>query len=140
MRYLGRLHGHGVVSAGGRDIARASYDIDGFAVGPHVVIGSGEIRSSAAALGRAFGRRGIRLRTDDGRLLDLRFSEKTLREDSVAAHVDVAGDLPQSAEGWHAAIASPAAPAPAGSAPPPRRERRDASAARAFEADLAPQI
>jgi len=119
VRYLGRLHGHGVVSADGRDIARASYDIDGFAVGPHDITGSGEIRLNAADLGRTFGRRGVRLRTDDGRLLDLRFSDKTLREDSVAAHVDVAGDLPKSFEGWHGATAPSAAPQP-----PARRPAR----------------
>ena len=105
MRYLGRLHGRGVVTRNDRDIARVSYDIDGFALPPRRIVGSGEIRLSSIDLARVFGQRDVHLRTDDGRLLDLRFSERTLREDSVAAHVDVGGDLPTSAEAWRGTVA-----------------------------------
>ena len=49
---------------------------------------------SRDALKDAFGRKNLRLRTDDGRLLDLRFSEKQLLTAAETAHVDVAGDLP----------------------------------------------
>lgn len=100
MRYLGNLHGLGVVTHENRDIGRASYDIDGFAIHPRGVTGSGEIRLGPSDLARVFGRRDIRLRTDDGRLLDLRFSDKRLRDDDDAAHVDVAGDLPTTAGTW----------------------------------------
>lgn len=100
MRYLGRLHGHGVVTRMGRDVGRASYDIDGFAVHPRGITGSGEIRLPPADLASVFGRRDVHLRTDDGRLLDLRFSDKSLREGSVVAHVDVGGELPTATEAW----------------------------------------
>jgi hypothetical protein len=99
-----------------RDIARASYDIDGFAVHPRGITGSGEIRLRSADLARVFGRGDIHLRTDDGRLLDLRFSDRTLREDAVVAHVDVGGDLPTSATAWRGRVAPSAhaiTPAPA---------------------------
>lgn len=98
MRYLGRLHGRGVLTQADRDIVRAAYDIDGFAIHPRGITGSGELRLPSADLALVFGRRDIRLRTDDGRLLDLRFSDKTLRNDADVAHVDVAGDLPTT---WH---------------------------------------
>lgn len=100
MRYLGRLHGHGVLTRMDRDVARASYDIDGFAVHPRGITGSGEIRLPPVDLASVFGRRDVHLRTDDGRLLDLRFSDKSLRDGSVAAHVDVGGELPTASEAW----------------------------------------
>lgn len=100
MRYLGRLHGHGVVTRKHRDVCRAAYDIDGFAVFPRGITGSGEIRLRSADLASVFGLADVHLRTDDGRVLDLRFSDKTLREGSIAAHVDVAGDLPTATEAW----------------------------------------
>lgn len=101
MRYLGNLHGLGVVTHENRDIGRAAYDIDGFAVHPHGVTGSGEIRLSPTDLARVFGRCDIRLRTDDGRLLDLRFTDKVMSDGRGAAHVDVAGDLPTTPGTWH---------------------------------------
>lgn len=102
MRYLGRLQGLGVVTQEDRDIGPAAYDIDGFAVHPRGITGSGEVRLRSSDLARVFGRRGIRLRTDDGRLLDLRFSDRALRNDSEVAHVDVGGDLPTDPGSWHA--------------------------------------
>ncbi len=121
MRYLGRLHGLGVVTHENRDIGRAAYDIDGFAVHPHGVTGSGEIRLGPKDLARVFGRRDIRLRTDDGRLLDLRFSDKVMPDGRDAAHVDVAGDLPTTAGTWR----NQAAPtAPASARPAARRPHR----------------
>lgn len=102
MRYLGRLHGRGVVTFDGRDIGRASYDIDGYAIHPHGITGSGEIRLGSDDLALVFGRRDVRLRTDDGHLLDLRFSDKDLRGDGDVAHVDVGGDLPAGAWGRRA--------------------------------------
>jgi hypothetical protein len=64
------------------------------------VTGSGEIRLAAAALESVFGRDDVQLLTDDGRLLDLRFSEKELLAASDVAHVDVTGDLPTDPESW----------------------------------------
>lgn len=100
MRYLGRLHGHGIVTRMNRDVCRASYDIDGFAVRPRGITGSGEIRLRPADLAAVFGQRDVHLRTDDGRLLALRFSDKSLSEGSVAAHVDVGGELQTATEAW----------------------------------------
>lgn len=94
MRYLGRLHGEGVVTADGREIGRAAYDFDGFAVPHRGVTGSGEIRLRHAELALVFAGRNVRLRTDDGRVLDLRFSDRDLRGETGVAHVDVAGQLP----------------------------------------------
>lgn len=121
MRYLGNLHGLGVVTHENRDIGRAAYDIDGFAVHPHGVTGSGEIRLGPKDLARVFGRRDIRLRTDDGRLLDLRFSDKVLPDGRGTAHVDVAGDLPTTTGTWR----NRAAPTDAGFVRPvAKRSRR----------------
>lgn len=94
MRYLGRLHGEGIVTSGGHDIGRAAYDIDGFTVPIRGVTGSGELRMRAADLALVFARHDVRLLTDDGRLLDLRFSDRDLRDATGVAHVDVAGQLP----------------------------------------------
>lgn len=101
MRYLGRLHGQGVVTANGRDIGRAAYDIDGFTVPHQGVTGSGEIRMRSADLAQVFARRDVRLRTDDGRLLDLRFSDRDLRDATGVAHVDVGGQLPSTSAWTH---------------------------------------
>lgn len=100
MRYLGKLRGMGFITCSGRDIGRASYDIDGFAVRPKEIAGSGEIRLKAADLDQVFGRSGVGLRTDDGRLLDLRFSDKSRAEGSSVAHVEVSGALPSATDVW----------------------------------------
>jgi hypothetical protein len=94
MHYLGGMSGSGVLTCDGAEIARATYDFDGFFHKTAGVTGSGEIRLSAPALRSVFGRERVQLFTDEGRLLDLRFSEKTLPSASDSAHVDVAGDLP----------------------------------------------
>ncbi len=94
MRYLGGLSGRGVLKRNGEAIARASYDFDRYVNKSAGVTGCGEIRAPASALKDVFGRKDIQLLTDDGRLLDLRFSEKTLLPASDVAHVDVTGDLP----------------------------------------------
>lgn len=98
MQHLGRIHGTGVLKSGGKALARADYDFDGFLRKPAEVIGSGEIRMPSDKLRQTFGRVDLQLLTDDGRLLSLRFSEKELPEASDAAHVDVAGDLPSRSE------------------------------------------
>ena len=94
MRYLGELRGSGLVMCDGKAVGRASYDFDCFLQPKTGVTSNGEIRLAAPALRDVFGRRDVQLRTDDGRLLDLRFSEKKLLSTADSAHVDVSGELP----------------------------------------------
>ncbi len=89
IRYLGGSSGSGVLKCNGEQIARASYDFESYSKKPAGVASSGEIRLSATALESVFGCDGLQLLTDDGRLLDLKFSEKKLPSDSDAAHVDI---------------------------------------------------
>jgi hypothetical protein len=94
----------------GEAVARASYDFEGFARPRGVVVSSGEICLSPSDLKIVFGRLGVQLLTDDGRLLDLRFSEKELRHASDVAQVEVSGDLPGSSAEWR----GESTPAPTG--------------------------
>lgn len=91
MRYLGMVSGQGVLMLGGVEIAPASYEFEGY-VEQTRTIRCGEICSDPAALRQVFGRSGLQLRAENGRYLDLTFSEKKLAEDCGAAHVDVTGD------------------------------------------------
>lgn len=100
MHYLGRISGYGLLQYNGKYIARASYDFDGFTRKPTGVTCCGEIQLSAAILKDVFGRKGVKLLTDDGRLLDLVFSEKALLSTSDVAHVDVTGELPATPQSW----------------------------------------
>jgi hypothetical protein len=100
MRYLGGISGSAVLRCSGEEIARASYDFDGFFEKSVGVTSCGEIRLAATALKGVFGRTDVQLLTDDGRLLDLRFSERELLPESDVAHVDVTGDLPTTAQNW----------------------------------------
>jgi hypothetical protein len=101
MQYLGGLRGAGILTCEGKTVARANYDFDGFLTKPGQVAASGEIRMLPKALRDAFGRKNLQLLTDDGRRLSLRFSEKRLRSESDAAHVDVTGELPLVSEWRH---------------------------------------
>ena len=94
MQYLGVLRGAGTLECDDKPIAAVTYDLDGFLTRPGEVVASGEVRATAAALSDAFGRRDVHLRTEDGRILSVRFSGKRLNPASDAAHVDVGGDLP----------------------------------------------
>lgn len=94
MRYLGELRGSGLVMCDGKAVARASYDFDCYLQPKTGITSCGEIRLAARVLKDLFGRRDVQLRTDDGRLLDLRFSEKKLLSTAESAHVDVTGELP----------------------------------------------
>ena len=76
MQYLGRIAGSGLLSRDGETVARASYDFEGFLRPRGIVVSSGEISLTPADLKTVFGRPGVELRTDDGRLLRLRFAEK----------------------------------------------------------------
>lgn len=100
MQYLGRIAGEGVLTCNGEAIARATYDFEGyFRPGGHMM-SSGEIALPPVDLHAIFGRPGVQLLTDDGHLLDLKFSEKALSAGSGVAHVDVSGDLPKAREKW----------------------------------------
>ena len=101
MQYLGRLHGAGVLTYDDVAIARANYDLDGFLAKPGYVTSAGEISASHETLKKVFGRNGVQLQTDDGRVFNLRFTEKKLSVGSGAASVDVNGDLSPAAE-WRA--------------------------------------
>ena len=100
--YLGRISGTGNVRIGGETVARASYDFDGFATPHGGVTGSGELILAPSDLAAVFGHAGVQLLTDEGRLLDLKFSEKDLPPAADAAHVDVSGELPRSPAEWRA--------------------------------------
>jgi hypothetical protein len=100
MRYLGRLSGIGAVKSGGEEIARVSYEFDGFLQRPMRITSSGEIRAPAAILKSLFGGTHIQLLTDDGRLLDLRFSGKEPSPTDEVAQVDVTGELPTMPKSW----------------------------------------
>jgi len=137
MQYLGRIAGSGQLMRDGETIARASYEFEGFMRPRGIVVGSGEIRLAPPDLKAVFGRPRVQLRTDDGRLLDLRFSEKELRLANGVAEVEVTGELPGSLADWRggstaklayaAPIDSPE-PAPSRSKAPAANARRRASA------------
>lgn len=99
MHYLGGLTGSGTLMCDGRNIARVSFDFDGFRRPSSEVVGHGEITFAARALNDVFGRN-VEICTDDGRILKLKFSEKTLDPRADVAHVDVSGDLPSFAQHW----------------------------------------
>ena len=93
MHYLGGLHGEGYLNCGGDTIARAAYDFEIFQLSPSLVAGSGEIRSPRKALTRAAGCAEFCLVTDDGRKLQLSFSDQILSTQGDVAHVDVVDGL-----------------------------------------------
>jgi hypothetical protein len=92
MRYLGGSSGSGVLKRNGEQIARASYDFESYSKKPSGVASSGEIRLSATLLDTIFGCDGLQLLTDDGRLLDLKFSDRKLPFDRGVAHVEVVAE------------------------------------------------
>lgn len=102
MEYLGGLRGTGHLVCGSAAVAPTQYDFDGYLSKGGQVTSCGEIRLPASMLKELFGRADLKLQTDDGRWLRLRFSEKRLPSNyDGAAHVDVAGDLPVAAEWRH---------------------------------------
>ncbi len=137
MQYLGRMAGSGQLMRDGETVARASYEFEGFMRPRGIVVGSGEISLAPSGLKAVFGRPGVQLRTDDGRLLDLRFSDKELRVANGVAEVEVTGDLPGTAAGWRggstAALAY-AAPADGPEVAPSRNEAPAAHARRRVSA------
>lgn len=115
MQYLGRIAGSGLLMRDGDAVARTSYDFEGFARQRGVVVSSGEINLAPSDLKTVFGRLNVQLLTDDGRLLDLKFTDKELRHASDVAQVEVFGDLPGSSAEWR----GEAAPTPTSASPAP---------------------
>jgi len=101
MRYLGGISGRGALMSNGIKIGRASYDFEGFFQDPIGVTSCGEVRLAFPALKTVFGRADVQLLTDDGHLLDLRFSYREFPSTTGAAHVEVTGDLPGAPQNWH---------------------------------------
>ncbi len=95
MRHLGVLRGSGVLECGGKSLGRAEYEFDGYLVKAGEIVASGEVHMDAAALADAYGRPDLTLRTEDGRLLSIRFSGKRLPPASAVAHADVRAGLPE---------------------------------------------
>ena len=98
MKYLGTISGEGVLQRDGEDIAAATYELEGYVQKVGSITGSGEIGLTAEALENVVDKTGLQLLTSNGRLLDLRFSNRTLRAGNHI-HVDVSGELPSEA-GW----------------------------------------
>jgi hypothetical protein len=92
MRYIGGISGTGTLKCDGEEIARVSYEFDGFYSEATGITRSGELRVSADALKSVFGRKDVQLLTDDGRIFDLSFSDKQLRPATDIAHVDATDD------------------------------------------------
>jgi hypothetical protein len=95
MRHLGVLRGGGVLECNGAPIGRAEYEFDGYLVRPGEIAASGEVHMDAAKLAEVFGRNDLTLRTDDGRVLSIRFSGKRLAPSCGVAHADVRDGLPE---------------------------------------------
>jgi hypothetical protein len=94
IQHLGRLRGSGTLACGDETMGHATFEIDGYRTRTGEVVGSGEIRMTPAELDHAFGRSGLTLTTDDGRVLDVRFSGKRHDSSEAAAHADIRGALP----------------------------------------------
>jgi len=100
MEYLGSISGTGTLVQHGEDIARATYDFEGYRTTHAGITCCGEIGSSPGVLVTIFGLTDIQLRTDAGKLLEIRFSGKTLKPSQDFAHVDVKGDIPGHKRDW----------------------------------------
>jgi hypothetical protein len=100
IRYLGVMRGQGSLACGDESVGRAEYEIEGFQTHLGEVVGSGEIRMEARQLDKAVGRRDLRLTTDEGRVLEVRFSSRRRDAGTTAAHADIGGDLPPAVQ-WN---------------------------------------
>ena len=100
MKYLGAMRGQGTLAAPDEALGAAAFDIEGYLLKPGGdVVASGEDRMAPEDLARAFGRPGLLLTTDDGRVLSVRFTARKLPAMSDSAHADIGGDLPK-AKAW----------------------------------------
>ena len=98
MKYLGALRGSGTLVSPEETLGAATYEIDGYLLKPGEIAASGELRMAPKDLMRAFGLRHLRLRTEDGRELTVRFTARKLAATSSGAHADFGGDLPAVAD------------------------------------------
>lgn len=94
MKYLGALRGSGTLATPEETLGAATFEIDGYLLKPGEVAASGELGMAPEDLQRAFGLRNLKLRTDDGRELTVRFTARKLATTSTSAHADFGGDLP----------------------------------------------
>ncbi len=96
MQFLGALRGQGMLSSSddGQEFGSAEYDIDGFLNQKGETMASGELRLDPERLALAFGRRDLKLQTENGISLDVRFSAKQMPVGTDAAHIDITGGLP----------------------------------------------
>jgi hypothetical protein len=93
MRYLGEISGNGTLKCEGVSVATAFYEFESYSFKTGGVTGSGEITVAPEALNSCFRKSGVQLLSDDGRMFNLTFPEKQLREPNIA-QVVVTGDLP----------------------------------------------
>jgi hypothetical protein len=94
MQYLGTLSGSGCILHDGLEVTRADFKFDGYSTSYAGVGCSGEVTMPAAMLKAVFALRTLQLRTDEGRNLEVRFSDNKLGVGQVSAHVDVRGEIP----------------------------------------------
>jgi hypothetical protein len=94
MKYLGTLAGGGSILQDGVEITRVQFKFDGYSTSYAGVVCNGEVVMSAEMLKTLFPMRTMQLRTDEGRILELRLSESKLGPGQEAAHVDVRGEIP----------------------------------------------
>jgi len=95
MRHLGTLRGGGTLECKDEILGRVDFEFDGYVMRPGEITASGEVHADTDVLVAAFGRRDVVLRTDDGRVLPLRFSGKALPRASRIAHAEVREGLPE---------------------------------------------
>jgi hypothetical protein len=98
VRYLGVMRGSGSLACNKEPLGCADYEIEGFLTKSGEVLGSGEIRMAPGDLDHAFGRRNLRLTTEQGQVLEIRFSGKRNDARKAEAHADIRGDLPAPSE------------------------------------------
>ncbi len=101
MQYLGALSGEGRLTSDGETFVPAEYDFEGFISKAGHMTGGGEIRSTPGHMRALFASGNVRLVTDDGREMSLRFTQKELKPDDGSAHVDMVGELPPAAAWRH---------------------------------------
>jgi hypothetical protein len=93
MQYLGEISGNGILKCDGVDITTVFYEFESYLLKSGGSTGSGEITLAAEALKSCFRKPRVQLLADDGRMFNLTFPEKRLREQNTA-QVVVTGDLP----------------------------------------------
>ncbi len=104
MHYLGVIRGTGwLAGSDGNAFAfgSADYDLDGYLMPNGKVVASGELRMPFEVLSLAIGRNDLRLFTEDGGVLKVRFSSTRHKPHEQAAHIDVTDGLPLAKQWRH---------------------------------------